>query len=119
MYMRGKADASRSVPADELGFLEGDERLEIDGRVTALGTGTDNYFNGGFYFKDGLYDSPFSALSQLAVDEDQGTSEATMMRWTILSEELNFQDQLALSFEFGADRPATVRDYAAVSFYYQ
>lgn len=119
MYMRGKADTSRSVSADELGFLEGDDRLEVDGQVTALGTGTDNYFNGGFYFKDGLYNSPFSALSQLTIDEDQATSEATMVRWTILGDQLSFQSQLALSFEFGADRPATVRDFAAVSFFYQ
>jgi hypothetical protein len=119
MYMRGKADTSRSVPADELGFLEGDERLEVDGQVTSLGTGTDNYFNGGFYFKDGLFNTPFAALSQLSTNQDDGTSEATMMRWTILSDDLHFQNQLDLSFELGADRPATVRDYSAVSFYYQ
>ena len=119
MYMRGQADASRTPRADELGFMEGDERLELDGQVTALGTGTDNYFTGGFFFEDGPYSAPFSAVSQLAVDEEQGTSETTMMRWTILSDALNFQNQLALSFELGADRPETVRDYAAVSFYYQ
>lgn len=119
MYMRGKADESRSVRASELGFLEGDERLEIDGQLTALGTGTDNYFNGGFYFKDGPYNAPFAAVSQLDADEDRGVSETTMVRWTILSEQLSFQSQLALSFELGADRPGTVRDYAAVSFYYQ
>ena len=119
MYMRGKADASRSPRADELGFLEGDEQLEIDGQVASLGTGTDNYFNGGFFFKDGPYNAPFSAVSQLTVDEEQGTSETTMVRWTLLSDAIDFQNQLALSFELGADRPATVRDYAAVSFYYQ
>lgn|GEM_PF-5968455 len=119
MYMRGKTDASRSPRADELGFMEGDERLEIDGEVRALGTGTDNYFNGGFFFKNGPYSSPFSAVSQLAVDDEQGTSETTMMRWTILSEAVNFDSELTLSFELGADRPETVRDYAAVSFFYQ
>jgi hypothetical protein len=119
MYMRGKTDASRSPRTDELGFMEGDERLEVDGEVRALGTGTDNYFNGGFFFSDGPYNAPFSAVSQLEVDEDRSTSETTMMRWTILGEAIHFQKQLALSFEFGADRPATARDYAAVSFYYQ
>lgn len=119
MYMRGKVDASRSPRAEALGFMEGDERLEIDGQVVALGTGTDNFFNGAFFFRDGPYSAPFSAVSQLAVDEERGVSETTMMRWTILSDELNFQDQLALSFELGADRPATVRDYASVIFYYQ
>jgi hypothetical protein len=119
MYMRGKADASRSVRASELGFLEGDERLEIDGQLVASGTGTDNYFNGGFYFKDGLFNTPFAAVSQLDVDTSEATSEATMVRWTILGEARHFQSQLDLSFELGADRPATVRDCAAVSFYYQ
>jgi hypothetical protein len=119
LYARGKADSSRSVRADELGFLEGDERLEIDGEVAAVGTGTDNYFNGGFYFKTGTFNSPFAAVSQLTTDTANGTSEATLVRWTILGDDRQFQRQLELSMEFGADRPATVRDYAAVSFYYQ
>ncbi|HTU61011.1 MAG TPA: DUF2961 domain-containing protein, partial [Polyangiales bacterium] len=119
MYVRGQTDASRSPRADELGFMEGDERLQIDGEVRALGTGTDNYFNGGFFFKNGPYSSPFSAVSQLAVDDETGTSETTMMRWTILSEAVTFDSELLLSFEIGADRPGTARDYAAVSFYYQ
>ena len=119
LYVKGKADNSRSIPADELGFLEGDERLEIDGEVAGLGTGTDNYFNGGFYFRDGLFNSPFAAVSQLATTAADRTSEATLLRWNILSEALSFQRQFQLTFEFGADRPATVREYAAVSFYYQ
>jgi hypothetical protein len=119
LYVRGKSDNSRSIPASELGFLEGDERLEIDGQVVGLGTGTDNYFNGGFYFRDGLFNSPFAAVSQLTASGSARTSEATMVRWTILSDALNFQRQFDLSFELGADRPGTVRECAAVSFYYQ
>lgn len=119
-YAHGKADATGQAGANtELGFLDGDERLDVDGQTTWIGTGTDNYFNGAFYFPEGLYNSPFSALSQLDVNESAGTSEATLMRWTVLADEINFQKKLELSFEFGANRPATVRDYAAVSFYYQ
>lgn len=119
LYVHGQADSSGQVRASELGFLEGDERLDVDGQTTWLGTGTDNYFNGGFYFKDGLFNSPFAAVSQLDADESAGTSEVTLMRWTMLADEINFQKQMELSFEFGANRPATARDYAAVSFYYQ
>ena len=119
LYVHGKADASGQVRASELGFLEGDERLDVDGQTTWLGTGTDNYFNGGFYFKDGLFNSPFAAVSQLDDGSSSGTSAVTMMRWTMLTDEINFQKQLELSFEYGANRPATARDYAAVSFYYQ
>lgn len=119
LYVHGKVDASGQVRASELGFLEGDERLDVDGQTSWLGTGTDNYFNGGFYFKDGKFSSPFAAVSQLDDDSNAGTSAVTMMRWTMLADEINFQKQLELSFEFGANRPATARDYAAVSFYYQ
>jgi hypothetical protein len=91
----------------------------VDGQTRWLGTGTDNYFNGGFYFKAGLFNSPFAAVSQLEDNESAGSSAATMMRWTMLTDEINFEKQFDLSFEFGANRPGTVRDYAAVSFYYQ
>lgn len=119
LYVLGRADASGRVRASELGFLEGDDRLEIDGVVAGLGTGTDNYFNGGFYFGDGAYDSWFAAVPQLTTDDSAETSEATLVRWNILSDALSFRQRFELSFEFGADRPATVRRYAAVSYYYQ
>lgn len=119
-YAHGKSDPGGQTGAStELGFLDGDERLDVDGQATWLGTGTDNFFNGGFYFKDGLFNTPFAALSQLDDDSSAGTSEATLMRWTMLTDEINFQKKLELSFEFGANRPATVRDLAAVSFFYQ
>jgi hypothetical protein len=120
LYAHGKADPGGQTGASsELGFLDGDERLDVDGQATWLGTGTDNFFNGGFYFADGLFNSPFAALSQLDDNTSAGSSEATMMRWTMLTDEINFQKKLDLSFEFGANRPATVRDLAAVSLFYQ
>ena len=120
LYAHGKSDPGGQTGASsELGFLDGDERLDVDGQATWLGTGTDNYFNGGFYFKDGLFNSPFAALSQLDDNTSAGSSAATLMRWTMLTDEINFQKKLELSFELGANRPATVRDVAAVSFFYQ
>lgn len=46
-------------------WLEGDERFTIDNNKTPLfhGTGTEDYFNGGFYFFTGTYNKAFSGLS--------------------------------------------------------
>lgn len=43
------------------GHLEGDERFIIDGMTFPLhhGTGTEDYFNGAFYFVNGPFETPF------------------------------------------------------------
>ena len=46
------------IPSD---FLEGNESFSVDGAKPAwVGTGTEDYFNGGWYFCFGPYDQPFS-----------------------------------------------------------
>ncbi|MEM4271422.1 MAG: DUF2961 domain-containing protein, partial [Candidatus Pacearchaeota archaeon] len=39
-------------PSTDFGFLEGDERIYVDGQTkpSLAGTGTEDYFNGGYYF---------------------------------------------------------------------
>lgn len=42
-------------------FLEGNESISVDSAKPGwLGTGTEDYFNGGWYFCQGTYDQPFS-----------------------------------------------------------
>ncbi|MDO8585782.1 MAG: DUF2961 domain-containing protein [Armatimonadota bacterium] len=49
---------SMVVPSN---FLEGNESFSVDGAKPAwVGTGTEDYFNGGWYFCHGPYDQPFS-----------------------------------------------------------
>ncbi|HET9032200.1 MAG TPA: DUF2961 domain-containing protein [Dokdonella sp.] len=58
-------------------YLEGDERIVLDGAVSPAwyGTGVEDFFDAGFYFDQGEFSSPFSGASE--VDPDgSGTTAA-------------------------------------------
>jgi hypothetical protein len=111
---RGKADGHTPHPVS---FLEGDATTIVDGR-SFQGTGTEDYFNAGFYFQDGPYDSPYSALVRLDADLPKGTSEVTAVRWHILEDAIEFEQGFELRFEYGSYEPLAAHHYAAVGFYY-
>jgi Protein of unknown function (DUF2961) len=117
MSLRGQSDLTPPATLP-LGFLEGDERLEVDGEVS-LGTGTEEFFGGGWYFIDGPFSGPFSAVFHVRSDAVSGAAEVAGVRWNILSDAIQFQRTFNLSFEYGANRPATASEYTALSFYYR
>ena len=49
-----------NLSRDPLGYLEGDERIYLDGSRTPqiYGTGTEDFFNGGWYFNNGTFSLP-------------------------------------------------------------
>jgi hypothetical protein len=117
MQMKGRKSLVSATP-DPLNFLEGDEMLEVDG-IVSRGIGTEDYFGGGWYFLDGPFSSPFAALVHKHTEPDEGLGEITALRWNATSDAINFQDTFRLSFEYGANMPATADEYSAVSFYYR
>jgi hypothetical protein len=67
---RGDGSGDRS-------YLEGDERVVLDGAVTPTwyGTGAEDFFDAGFYFDHGEFSSPFSGASEVDAD-GSGTTAA-------------------------------------------
>jgi hypothetical protein len=113
MFMRGRARADGTGPSSG-SFLEGDAVATVDGR-TMQGTGLEDYFNAGWYFQDGLYDSEFSALVSLA--NEARTTRATAVRWH-LTDAVEFAKSFDLEFEYGSWEPFIAEEYASVVFYY-
>jgi hypothetical protein len=81
-------------------ILEGDERIRIDG-VTAPqihGTGTEDYFNGGWYYKHGPFSQPVHGVPTRIVDAKG--DHISQYRWHI-PDPLPFSQEISLSFEHG------------------
>lgn len=115
--IRGVADnAVGPRSRDPFNFLEGDETFLVDGRAEK-GTGTEDYFNGAFYFSGGVFDHEFSAVTQKKKLPGDG-AEITAQRWHLFLDEINFDRAFRLSFEYGMNRPAVVEHYHTVSYYY-
>jgi hypothetical protein len=95
------------------GFLEGDEIFTVDGEFRGQGTGTEDYFNGGWYFQDGPFAAPYHGV--VMMDPEKGRVAA--YRWH-LPDPVRFRDSLRVEIEHGHGNEA-VADYATVAYWYQ
>ncbi|WP_386067781.1 DUF2961 domain-containing protein [Tahibacter sp. UC22_41] len=70
----------RSAAGPTLGYLEGDERIHLDGATAPqwYGTGLEDFFNGGFYFDQGAFATPWAGATRLDAD---GTQATHVWRW--------------------------------------
>jgi hypothetical protein len=116
MYLEGRADDDTATPSP-YNFLEGDDRTTVDGTLSK-GTGTEDVFDGGWYFIDGRYDRPFSALIVKTSNDETKTGAVSMLRWNVLANAIPFRETFSLDFEYGANRPQTAISYRSVAFYY-
>ena len=102
-------------------FLEGDETAIIDGVEALSGTGTEDYFNGSFYFDDGPMGTPFAQVWALHRRLPDAPTEAqtTACRWHILGDAIDFASSLDLKMEIGPGMPQVLDDYRSVAFIYR
>lgn len=95
------------------GYLEGDEIAKIDGRDDSSyhGTGTEDYFNGGWYFGE-VGSTPFAGCGVY----DFGSFRCLAYRLHI-TDPLPFQRAADISIEHGHNNEF-ISDYAGVTYWY-
>jgi len=96
---------------------EVDEMVVVDGdlRNALRGTGTEDYFNSGWYFAGPRADLPFSGIP---FKREDPAPRLSAYRWH-LADRIAFEDSLEVRFEIGdgAIEPGT--EYATVAVWYQ
>ena len=99
--------------AGNFAYLEGDERAYLDDSLTPAleGTGTEDYFNGGWYFKYGQFNLPSHGASLVS------SPKITAYRLH-LSDSLPFESRIKFGIEHGQTNN-TKADYTNVAFYYK
>ena len=103
---------------DPFNFLEGDDTAVADGEAVRQGTGTEESFDGGWYFRSGPFSAPFSAVVSVGPGADADSGQVAAVRWQVLTAAIDFQQSFALSYEYGPDVPSTADEYSSVAFYY-
>jgi len=98
---------------NRLWFLEGDEIFHIDGAFRGQGTGTEDYFNGGWYFDQG----PFAAAYHGVVVKDDERGRIAAYRWHV-PDPVPFHDSIRVEIEHGHANEE-VADYATMAYWYQ
>ena len=99
-----------------LGFLEGDELIYVDGEKTPSfnGTGTEDYFNSGWYFSGGLN---AMALNGDIVRSDQ-EKRVSAYRMQI-PDYVSFDKELKVRIEHGGMNDYPDAEYSSVAYFYQ
>jgi hypothetical protein len=95
--------------------LEGDERFYVDGRRTPAlqGTGTEDFYNGGWYFNGGLVTWPIWGFTQHLVDTQQHHS----MYRLFLQDTIPFKGSIRAGIEHGGANEVSV-DAWTLAYYY-
>jgi hypothetical protein len=93
-------------------WLEGDERFYLDGLRTPsfYGTGTEDYFNGGWYFNMGPFQLPFHGHTAF------NGSDRCLYRFHI-TDALFFNEEVLLGIEHGPNNDVKA-DYHSIAFFY-
>jgi hypothetical protein len=99
--------------AKNLSFLEGDEIWTVDGERRGQGTGTEDYFNSGWYFDEGTYAAAFHGL----IVKDDTAGRIAAYRWHI-PDPVPFRDSIRVELEHGTENEE-VADYATMAYWYQ
>lgn len=94
-----------------LSYLEGDERILVDGREAFLGTGTEDYFNAAWYFAGGPFSAPYNGLS---VKTEHRIAVARLH----IPDPIPFRERFAFTLEHGGTNNAPGTLYQAASFWY-
>ncbi|MDD5503074.1 MAG: DUF2961 domain-containing protein [Candidatus Thermoplasmatota archaeon] len=132
----GVTHTLRGIPVPVMTlFMEGDERVYIDGsRSPAMyGTGTEDYYNGGWYFEEGTFTLPTHGFTKqisivktkqgeqpsAAPGEFEGLQETSNVCYRYhFSDYVPYNDHLFFGIEHGGlnEEPG---DYSSVAYYYQ
>lgn len=101
------------------GYLEGDERVYVDGERTPAiyGTGTEDYYESGWYFNQGTYSTPFHGNSGHEVQAGECKYECDSAFRLHITDSIEFQNRLTFGIEHGQqnDHPAI---YGSTAFLY-
>ncbi len=98
-------------------FFEGDDVTHIDGKMTIHGTGSEDYFNGGWYALLDRWDRDMSLPLHGSLDYSLPFARTGGFR-LFISDKMPFQKQILHTIEHGPEENNKPVDYTSVALYY-
>ena len=98
-------------------FFEGDDSTAVDGQFRMHGTGSEDYFNGGWYALLNRWDGAFSLPLSGALDYNLPFCRTGGYR-LFLSDKISFEKNFFHSIEHGPTNNIPNTEYTSVGFYY-
>jgi len=98
-------------------FFEGDDVCYVDGEMRLHGTGSEDYFNGGWYALADRWDQAFSLPVHGCLAYSIPLAHTGGYRFFV-TDKISFENKISLSIEHGPDNNNIPVDYISVAYYY-
>ena len=98
-------------------FFEGDDECIVDGEMRLHGTGSEDYFNGGWYAMADRWDQAFSLPMHGCLAYSIPLAHTGGYRF-LMTDKISFDHELNLTIEHGPEKNNIPADYTSVAFYY-
>jgi hypothetical protein len=98
-------------------FFEGDDQATIDGELVAHGTGSEDFFNGGWYDVPGRWESRVSFPLSGCLDYKKPMARTGAYRFFV-TDAYAFRQSIRLTIEHGPEGNNVPTDYAGVTYLY-
>jgi hypothetical protein len=98
-------------------FFEGDDQCYIDGELRLHGTGSEDYFNGGWYADFDRWDQGFSLPLHGSLDYSIPMARTGGYRF-LVSDKISFEREIHLQIEHGGVGNSVPVDYISLALYY-
>lgn len=98
-------------------FFEGDDVCTVDGEMRFHGTGSEDYFNGGWYALADRWDQAFSLPVHGCLAYSIPLAHTGAYRF-LFSDKISFEREINLTIEHGPENNQIPVDYTSVAYYY-
>jgi len=98
-------------------FFEGDDECFVDGEMRLHGTGSEDYFNGGWYAMADRWDQAFSLPMHGCLAYSIPLAHTGGYRF-LMTDKISFEKEFNLTIEHGPEKDLIPADYTSVAFYY-
>lgn len=108
---------ARGLKAGMTLFFEGDDSTVIDRKIMLHGTGSEDYFNGGWYALPNRWDRAFSLPIHGCLEYSIPMARTGGYRF-YLTDKISYRDHILHTIEHGPTGNSYPVDYTSVAFYY-
>ena len=98
-------------------FFEGDDECTVDGELTIRGTGSEDYFNGGWYGLTDRWDKALSLPMHGCLGYSASLARTGGFRF-YLTDKISFGKSILMTIEHGPENNNIPVDYTSLAFYY-
>jgi hypothetical protein len=116
-HLVGVALQAQGIEPGQTLFFEGDDEATIDGDLSIHGTGSEDFFNGGWYDIPGRWNGRLSLPLSGALDYQKAMGRTGGYR-LMLMDAYAFRKSLKLTIEHGGEGNRVPADYSAISYFY-